>query len=127
MPSRMVWLEKRLSVGHLPDVLCDFSYKRKMGFPVCKVFVVAHPVTPFGEGRNLDAGRPEHAQLIFDRRVTDAPHAVPNPVIADRVIPSLHVDYKHSRIKQYHKEVRALAHRDGGQRRLRLRHRQAAA
>ena len=29
-------------------------------------------------------------------------------VITDRVTPSLHVDYKHSRIKQYHKEGRAL-------------------
>ena len=28
-------------------------------------------------------------------------------VITDGVIPSLHVDYKHSRIKQYHKEGRA--------------------
>ena len=29
-------------------------------------------------------------------------------VITDGVTPSLHVDYKHSRIKQYHKEGQAL-------------------
>ena len=29
-------------------------------------------------------------------------------VITEGVVPSLHVDYKHSRIKQYHKEGRAL-------------------
>src|SRR5207302_1085414 len=29
-------------------------------------------------------------------------------VITDGVVPSLHVDYKNSRIKQYHKEGRAL-------------------
>ncbi len=58
---------------------------------------------------NLDMGRPDHVQLIFDRRVsrrTPTPHR--SRVITDGVIPSLHVDYKHSRIKQYHKEGRAL-------------------
>ena len=29
-------------------------------------------------------------------------------MIADGVLPSLHVDYKHTKIKQYHKEGRAL-------------------
>jgi hypothetical protein len=29
-------------------------------------------------------------------------------VLTDRVVSSLHVDYKHARIKQYHKEGRAL-------------------
>ena len=58
---------------------------------------------------NLDAGRPEHVQLIFDRRVTRrTPTRHRTRVITDGVIPSLHVDYKHSRIKQYHKEGRAL-------------------
>lgn len=58
---------------------------------------------------NLDAGRPERVQLIFDRRVTRrTPTRHRTRVITDGVIPSLHVDYKHSRIKQYHKEGRAL-------------------
>ena len=59
---------------------------------------------------NLDLGRPDYVQLIFDRRVTKRtpPPRYRSRVIADGVIPSLHVDYKHSRIKQYHKEGRAL-------------------
>ena len=58
---------------------------------------------------NLDLGRPEHVQLIFNRRVTKrTPSRYRTRVITDGVNPSLHVDYKHSRIKQYHKEGRAL-------------------
>ena len=58
---------------------------------------------------NLDMGRPDHVQLIFDRRVSRrTPTRHRTRVITDAVIPSLHVDYKHSRIKQYHKEGRAL-------------------
>ena len=47
--------------------------------------------------------------MIFNRRVTKrTPSRYRTRVITDGVIPSLHVDYKHSRIKQYHKEGRAL-------------------
>src|SRR5438034_4119869 len=58
---------------------------------------------------NLDIGRPDQMQLIFDRRVTRrTPGKFRTRVITDGVVPSLHVDYKNSRIKQYHKEGRAL-------------------
>src|SRR5438128_1291514 len=58
---------------------------------------------------NLDIGRPDQAQLIFARRVTKrTPGRFRTRVITDGVIPSLHIDSKHSRIKQYHKEGRAL-------------------
>jgi hypothetical protein len=58
---------------------------------------------------NLDIGRPSQAQLIFERRVTRrTPGRFRTRVITEGVIPSLHVDYKSSRIKQYHKEGRAL-------------------
>jgi hypothetical protein len=58
---------------------------------------------------NLDIGRPDQVQLIFDRRVIrTTPGRFRTRVITDGVVPSLHVDYKHSRIKQYHKEGRAL-------------------
>ena len=58
---------------------------------------------------NLDLGRPDHVQLIFDRRVSRrTPSRYRTRVITDGVIPSLHVDYKHSRIKQYYKEGIAL-------------------
>jgi hypothetical protein len=58
---------------------------------------------------HLDLGRPDQVQLIFDRRVTRrTPGRFRTRVITEGVIPSLHVDYKRSRIKQYHKEGRAL-------------------
>jgi len=58
---------------------------------------------------NLDIGRPSQVQLIFDRRVNRrTPGRFRTRVITDGVIPSLHVDYKSTRIKQYHKEGRAL-------------------
>lgn len=58
---------------------------------------------------NLDLGRPSQVQLIFDRRINRrTPGRFRTRVITDGVVPSLHVDYKHSRIKQYHKEGRAL-------------------
>jgi hypothetical protein len=58
---------------------------------------------------HLDLGRPDQVQLIFDRRVTRRTAGrFRTRVITAGVIPSLHVDYKHSRIKQYHKEGRAL-------------------
>jgi hypothetical protein len=51
--------------------------------------------------------------LIFNRRLMRrGPHRTPGPfrtrVITEGVTPSLHVDYKHTRIKQYHKEGKAL-------------------
>jgi hypothetical protein len=58
---------------------------------------------------NLDLGRPDQVQLIFDRRVRkQTPGRFRTRVITEGVTPSLYVDYKHSRIKQYHKEGRAL-------------------
>ena len=58
---------------------------------------------------NLDIGRPGQVQLIFDRRVNRrTPGRLRTRVITEGVTPSLHVDYKRSRIKQYHKEGQAL-------------------
>jgi len=55
---------------------------------------------------NLDIGRPDMVQLIFERRVTKkTPGRFRTRVLTDGVIPSLHVDYKNSRIKQYFKQV----------------------
>jgi hypothetical protein len=58
---------------------------------------------------NLDLGRPDQVQLIFDRRINrSTPGRFRTRVLTDGVVPSLHIDYKKSRIKQYHKEGRAL-------------------
>ena len=62
---------------------------------------------------NLDLGRPDRVSLIFDRRIIRkgkraTPGRFRTRVITDGVTPSLHVDYKHSKIKQYHKLGKAL-------------------
>lgn len=58
---------------------------------------------------NLDLGRPDQVQLIFGRRVTRrTPGAFRTRVLTEGVLPSLHVDSKRSRIKQYHQGGRAL-------------------
>ena len=58
---------------------------------------------------NLDIGRPSQVSLIFDRKITRrTPGHFRTRVITDGVVPSLHIYYKKSRIKQYHKLLDAL-------------------
>jgi len=58
---------------------------------------------------NLDIGRPSKVQLIFGRGVRrKTPGRFRTRVITDGVTPSLHADYKSTRIKQYFKESLAL-------------------
>jgi hypothetical protein len=58
---------------------------------------------------NLDIGRPDQVQLIFGRRISkETPGRFRTRVLTEGVTPSLHIDYKGCRIKQYHKEGRAL-------------------
>jgi len=62
---------------------------------------------------NLDLGRPDNASLIFGRRVRvrgrrPTPSRWRTRVLTAEVTPSIHVDYKHSKIKQYHKLERAI-------------------
>jgi hypothetical protein len=58
---------------------------------------------------NLDIGRPDQMQLIFNRRVTRrTPGRFRTRVLTEGVVPSLHVAYKKSKVKQYHKEGQAL-------------------
>jgi hypothetical protein len=58
---------------------------------------------------NLDLGRPDQVALIFERSVTRrTPGRFRTRVLTDGVVPSLHVDYKKTKVKQYHKLGRAL-------------------
>ena len=58
---------------------------------------------------NLDLGRPDRVQLLFDRKlIRTTPSRFRTRVIHHGVVPSLHVEYKHSGVKQYFKEDRAL-------------------
>jgi hypothetical protein len=62
---------------------------------------------------NLDIGRPDQVGLVFGRRVQGGrkrptPGRFRTRVITEGVTPSLHIDYKNSKIKQYHKLGKAL-------------------
>jgi hypothetical protein len=58
---------------------------------------------------NLDLGRPDRVQLIFDRKIIKStPGQFRTRVMEEGVQPSLHIEYKTSRVKQYFKENRAL-------------------
>jgi len=56
---------------------------------------------------NLDLGRPDRVQLVFDRVVTKkTPGQFRTRVIQDGVHPSLHINYKNFDLKQYFKQGR---------------------
>jgi hypothetical protein len=60
---------------------------------------------------NIDLGRPEKVQLIFGRKMqrkTATDGRCRTRIITEGVEPSLHVYYKNTHLKQYHKEGRAL-------------------
>ena len=62
---------------------------------------------------NLDLGRPDRVGLVFDRRIHArgknlTPGRFRTRVLTAGVTPSLHIDYKNSKIKQYHKLDQAL-------------------
>jgi hypothetical protein len=58
---------------------------------------------------NLDLGRPDRMQIIFNRRMMrNTPSRFRTQVIQVGVQPSIYITYKHSGVKQYFKENRAL-------------------
>jgi hypothetical protein len=60
---------------------------------------------------NIDLGRPDQVQLIFQRKMqkkTATDGRCRTRIITEGVTPSLHVYYKNTHLKQYHKEGRAL-------------------
>ncbi len=58
---------------------------------------------------NLDLGRPDRVRLIFERQVTKrTPSEFYTQVIQYGVVPSIRIHYKHSALKQYLKDNRAL-------------------
>lgn len=58
---------------------------------------------------NLDLGRPDRVQLLFERKVTRAtPGKFATRVVTHGVSPSLHIGYKSFDLKQYFKEGRGL-------------------
>ena len=82
----------------------EFSLTQVLDRPLCGRIFFEEVIR-----ENLDIGRPDQVQLIFERRVSRrTPGRFRTRVLTEGVTPSLHIDYKRSRIKQYHKEGRAL-------------------
>ena len=86
----------------------EFSLTQVPGKPVSGRIFFDQVITD-----NLAIGRPDQVGLIFDRKVIrKGPHPTPGRfrtrVITSGVTPSLHVDYKNSKIKQHHKLGKAL-------------------
>ena len=70
----------------------------------------------------LDLGRPDKVQIIFDRKLTSrTPGRFQTKVITKGVEPVIQAHYKHSKAKQYFKEGRALRTETTVKRPLRLR------
>ena len=108
-------------LSHLPspftdeDVLAGYGYSLsilQIEFALTQVFDRPLSGRKFFEEvirENIDIGRPDKVSLIFNRRVTKrTPGKFSTRVLTQGVIPSLHVSYKLSKIKQYFKEGRAL-------------------
>jgi hypothetical protein len=58
---------------------------------------------------NLDIGRPDRVRLIFGRKIIGStPGTFHTDVVTEGVLPSLLFTYKHTLVKQYFKENRAL-------------------
>jgi hypothetical protein len=86
----------------------EFSLTQMLDRPVSGRVFFEHVIRD-----NLDAGRPDRVGLVFDRRIISKGRArTPGPfrtrVITEGVTPSVYIDYKHTSIKQYHKQGRAL-------------------
>ena len=109
------WLRRLPHPFPASDRAADFRYEISVlqaEFALTQVFDRPQTGRTFFEQvirENLDLGRPDRVQLIFDRRVIrTTPGRFRTRVITQGVVPSLYVDYKSTRIKQYHKEGRAL-------------------
>jgi hypothetical protein len=86
----------------------EFSLTQMLDAPVSGRVFFEHVIRD-----NLDVGRADKVGLIFGRRILHGRKRSTlsrfrTRVITDGVTPSLHADYKHTTIKQYHKEGRAL-------------------
>jgi hypothetical protein len=86
----------------------EFSLTQVLDAPVTGRIFFEHVIRD-----NLDIGRADQVGLIFARPIRrrgprPTPGRFKTRVITTGVTPSLHADYKHTSIKQYHKEGRAL-------------------
>ncbi len=86
----------------------EFSLTQMLDAPITGRIFFEHVIRD-----NIDIGRADQVGLIFDRQIRRrGPRPTPGRfrtrVITAGVTPSLHAEYRHTGIKQYHKEGRAL-------------------
>jgi hypothetical protein len=105
LPHPFTAADRRAGYGYEISILqAEFSLTQVLDRPVTGRVFFEEVIR-----ENLDIGRPGQVQLIFDRKVSRrTPGRFRTRVITEGVVPSLHIDYKNTRIKQYHKEGRAL-------------------
>jgi hypothetical protein len=97
-PDRQAGYDYDLSI-----LQAEFSLTQVLDRPVCGRIFFEDIIR-----ENLAIGRPDHVQLIFNRRITKrTPGRFRTRIVTEGVIPSLHFDYKNTRIKQYYKEARS--------------------
>ncbi|MEN3299340.1 MAG: hypothetical protein V7633_1398, partial [Pseudonocardia sp.] len=87
----------------------EFSLTQVLDRPICGRVFLEQVIRD-----NLNVGRPDQVSLVFDRRIhrgrrQHTPGRFRTRVLTEGVTPSLHIDYKHTTIKQHHKEGRALS------------------
>jgi hypothetical protein len=109
LPNPFTPADEAAGYRYEPSILqAEFSLTQMLDRPVSgRIFFeqVLHD--------NLDIGRPDQISLVFDRRIIRkgrqaTPGRFRTRIITQGVVPSLHIDYKNTKIKQYHKEGRAL-------------------
>ena len=108
LPWPMTWQDRAAGYDHRVAI-CQLEVS------LTQVFDRPVPGRYFFEAvirENLDLGRPDRVGLLFPLRIT---RTTPPPaygyrtrVITDGVQPRLHVEYKHSHVKQYFKQQHAL-------------------
>jgi hypothetical protein len=111
------WL-KRLPHPYPPaDRQAGYRYQLSLWqaeFSLTQIWDRAHYGRQFFEElirENIDLGRPEQVQLIFARKMqrkTATDGRCRTRIITAGVLPSLHVYYKNTHLKQYYKEGRGL-------------------
>ena len=111
------WLERLPHPYPAADRKAGYRYKLSVWqaeFSCTQIWDRAHHGRQFFEElirENIDLGRPEQVQLIFARRMqrkTATDGRCRTRIITAGVVPSLHVYYKNTHLKQYYKDGRGL-------------------
>lgn len=112
------WIARETGVVNQFYFYCPDADFGPFFLKICSYFPFNLPVqrqaVPQRQRVRPTSGRPDRVALIFGRKIYrgrknhNTPGTFMTRVVTDGVTPSLHIQYKHAQIKQYHKEGRAL-------------------